>query len=157
VVVSSANGGYSIVNGSNQAIIDPVNGSFPGYAAVGGYINSRAFAEVTSSSARLMSLYAHADSNTGGGFTPAAAAFSSGTWRDVVYLEPGLAPEMIQLHFSFSGELSLSLSEDGWGNKYGSVGFRAYVNSQLSGYKSNRFNWLDEGGSGSCSFESLNA
>ena len=29
--------------------------------------------------------------------------------------------------------------------------------SQLSGYKSNRFNWLERGGSGSCGFFSLNA
>jgi hypothetical protein len=29
--------------------------------------------------------------------------------------------------------------------------------SQLSGYKSNRFNWLEKGGSGSCGFCSLGA
>jgi hypothetical protein len=31
------------------------------------------------------------------------------------------------------------------------------VESQLSGYKSNRFNWLGNDGSGSCDFDSLNA
>jgi hypothetical protein len=30
------------------------------------------------------------------------------------------------------------------------------LRSQLSGYKSNRFNWLGKGGSGSCDFDSLN-
>jgi hypothetical protein len=29
--------------------------------------------------------------------------------------------------------------------------------SQLSGYKSNRFNWLEKGDAGSCGFGSLNA
>ena len=31
-----------------------------------------------------------------------------------------------------------------------------YMVSQLSGYKSNRFNWLEKDGSGSCDFDSLN-
>jgi hypothetical protein len=36
-------------------------------------------------------------------------------------------------------------------------GERVRLESELSGYKSNRFNCLGEGGSGSCPFGSLNA
>ena len=32
----------------------------------------------------------------------------------------------------------------------------AHAMPQLSGYKSNRFNWLEKDGSGSCDFDSLN-
>ena len=51
----------------------------------------------------------------------------------------------------------LPLCSHGPSSSNSKAGLNNGLKTQLSGYKSNRLNWLEKGGSGSCGFCSLNA